>query len=95
MDNKPTLEIDDDGVKRWLLNGEYHREDGPAVEWSNGRKEWYLNGNQHREDGPAIEWRNGDKEWWLNDKEYNFDGWLTANTSLSDEDKLMIKLIYG
>ena len=24
----------------------YHREDGPALEYSNGDKEWWLNGQQ-------------------------------------------------
>ena len=28
----------------WYLNGNLHREDGPAVEYTNGSKEWYLNG---------------------------------------------------
>jgi hypothetical protein len=32
------------GVKRWYLNGERHREDGPAVEDADGYKEWWLNG---------------------------------------------------
>ena len=51
------------------LDDELHRENGPAVEWTNGDKEWYLNGKLHREDGPAVEEANGDKEWWLNGKE--------------------------
>jgi hypothetical protein len=25
------------------LNGELHREDGPAAEWADGSKFWYLN----------------------------------------------------
>ena len=50
------------GDKSWFLNGERHREDGPAIEQANGHKEWYLNGKRHREDGPAIEWSSGDKE---------------------------------
>ena len=29
--------------KVWWLNGQRHREDGPAVEWSNGDKWWSLN----------------------------------------------------
>ena len=49
--------------KEWHLNGQLHREDGPAVECADGRKEWYLNGQLHREDGPAVEYANGDKEW--------------------------------
>jgi len=27
----------------YYLNGKFHREDGPAVEWSNGDKKWFLN----------------------------------------------------
>ena len=30
------------GSIEYYLNGEYHREDGPAVIFSNGRKDWYL-----------------------------------------------------
>jgi 8-oxo-dGTP diphosphatase len=26
------------------MNGQRHREDGPAVEWADGMKSWYLNG---------------------------------------------------
>ena len=63
---KPKCITDDDGTKRWYLNGELHREDGPAVERSNGSKFWYLNGKLHREDGPAREYANGTKEWYLN-----------------------------
>jgi len=60
------------GDKYWY-NGkrELHREDGPAIEYSNGIKYWWLNGELHREDGPAIEYENGDKEWWLNGVKYS------------------------
>ena len=50
--------------------GLYHREDGPAVIWSNGDKEWCINNKLHREDGPAFIDSNGDKSWWLNDIHY-------------------------
>lgn len=33
-----------------------HREDGPALEYLNGKKYWFIDGKIHREDGPAIEW---------------------------------------
>ncbi|MDP2696414.1 MAG: hypothetical protein Q8O87_04190 [bacterium] len=52
----------------WRLDGERHRDDGPAVEWSNGTKSWYINGKCHREDGPAVEGFAGDKWWYLNGK---------------------------
>jgi hypothetical protein len=51
-----------------------HREDGPAIEYVNGRKEWYLNGERHREDGPAVEYANEYKAWWLNDNIHRTDG---------------------
>ena len=63
---KYIVKIDDYGNKFWYMNGERHREDGPALEWADGAKQWCLNGKLHREDGPAIEWENGDKEWWVN-----------------------------
>ena len=46
-----------------------HREDGPAIEWSNGTKSWYRDGKRHREDGPAIETLSGFKEWWVEGNE--------------------------
>ena len=53
------------GYKSWYINGERHREDGPAIEWP-GYKAWFINGTRHREDGPAIEFSNGHKAWYLN-----------------------------
>ncbi len=32
------------GNKEWYKNGELHRENGPAIEWSGGNKDWYVNG---------------------------------------------------
>lgn len=49
------LKTDEHGTKRWLLNNKYHREDGPAIEYPDGRKEWYVDGRLHRVNGPAIE----------------------------------------
>ena len=60
------VDVYDNGDKHWYLNGERHREDGPACEWANGTKYWYLNGKVHRESGPAIEYVSGSKYWFLN-----------------------------
>jgi hypothetical protein len=30
--------------KLWAINGIRHREDGPAVEFTNGDKQWYVKG---------------------------------------------------
>ena len=56
-----------DGDTSWLINGKYHRTDGPAKDWvSDGYKAWFVNGKCHRTDGPAIEYADGDKEWYIN-----------------------------
>jgi hypothetical protein len=65
-----TVRVYDIGTKHWLLNGNLHREDGPAVECADGTKLWYLNGKRHREDGPAIEYSGGGLRWILNGIEY-------------------------
>ena len=69
---KITKKVDEHGIIRYRNEqGKLHREDGPAVERTNGYKEWYLNGKLHREDGPAIEYADGDKSWYINDIEYS------------------------
>jgi hypothetical protein len=70
MDN---LEIDKNGTKLWKLDGKYHRDDGPAIEWANGGKSWYQHGKYHRDDGPAID-VNGDKSWYQHGKRHRDDG---------------------
>ena len=57
------------GTTRWYINGNLHREDGPAIEYQNGGKQWYINGKLHREDGPAFESPSGDKFWYLDGKQ--------------------------
>ena len=61
------------GTKCWFLNGNRHREDGPALTYSNGYKEWFLNGKLHREDGPAVQYIDGTKKWHLEGKEYRYE----------------------
>jgi len=70
------VKVDDDGSKYWYLNDQYHREDGPAIEFAGGSKEWRLNGKLHRTDGPAIECADGSgsKFWFLNGKLHREDG---------------------
>ena len=79
--NKPECKTYHNGAKQWFLNGKYHREDGPAVEYASEYKEWWLNGKRHREDGPAFECASGIKEWFLNDEEVHpetiVDLWLS------------------
>ena len=74
--SQPEMKVYPNGSKFWSLNGQHHREGGPAIEWSDGTKQWFLNDKLHREGGPAIEWANGTKEWWLNGKEFSFEDYI-------------------
>lgn len=38
----------------WYINGQLHREHGPAIEYANGNKKYYINNQLHRNNGPAI-----------------------------------------
>ena len=44
--NKPECKTYPNGAKEWYLNGKLHREDGPAIEWGDGKRWWYLNGKR-------------------------------------------------
>ena len=68
------VDVYDDDAKYWYLNGNRHREDGPAIEHADGSKSWYLNDKLHREDGPAIECAAGYTAWYLNGKRHREDG---------------------
>lgn len=58
------LRIYGNGDRGWWLDGEYHREGGPALEGNNGHKGWRIYGKSHREGGPAIEYADGRKSWY-------------------------------
>ena len=55
--------------------GDYHKEDGPAVEYPNGYKAWFINGERHREDGPARITSEGILQYWLNDRMFIKEDW--------------------
>ena len=67
------VKVYEDRTEWYNLEGQRHRLDGPAVEWSDGHKEWCVNDKLHREDGPAIEWSDGSKSWWINGQELTED----------------------
>lgn len=69
---KSILEIGDNGIKRWYLDNDLHREDGPAIEYiASGTKYWYRHGKFYKIDGPTIEYSNGRKAWYLHGKRIN------------------------
>ena len=50
--------------------GEWHRDNGPALEYKNGTRWWFKNGKAHRLDGPAAEYHDGSKAWYIEGVEY-------------------------
>ena len=50
LNNEPVMETDGYGNKRWYLNDQLHREDGPAIEYANGAEYWYLNDEEVTEE---------------------------------------------
>jgi len=65
----------------YYLNGEFHREDGPAIIWYDGSIYYYVNGVRHREDGPAVIWDDGSKYWYINSKDITkeVNNWIKEN----------------
>ena len=55
-------------------DGEFHREDGPAIIFRDIYIAWYKNGKLHREDGPAEIELNGAKVWYSEGKIHKEDG---------------------
>ncbi len=56
--------------RSYFINGMYHREKGPALEFINGEKQWWENDLRHRLDGPAVEYADGRKAWYIEGKHY-------------------------
>lgn len=80
--DKPAIEIKD--AHKWFINGQPHRENGPAAR-SVGKnlepwEQWYRNGKLHREDGPAIKdakikgyYRDPGEQWWIDGNQLTKD----------------------
>ena len=51
-----------------------HREDGPAIEYTDGTRNWIVDNKLHRIDGPAIVYANGDKQWFVDNNHYLQEG---------------------
>ena len=69
------IEVNEYGTRMYYNSAnKLHRDDGPAIESSDGDKFWYQNGLIHRTDGPAIEYPNGAKFWVQNNLLHRTDG---------------------
>ena len=80
-------------IRYYNAQGQLHREDGPAVERTNGVRGWYRNGEIHREDGPAVEYPDGRVRWFLNGRRYSFCEWA-QRAGLAEEQKTAFRLEY-
>lgn len=80
---KNECEVTTSGTKYYYKDSIYHREDGPAVEYSYGAKHWYQNGLLHRIGGPAVEDKN-QKYFFIEGFEYT-----------EDEYKLLMFTVYN
>jgi len=74
--------IDERGNKIYKNSkAQINRDDGPAIEWTDGTKHWYKEGERHRLDGPACECSNGNKVWYKKGKCHRVDGPAEEYTS--------------
>lgn len=96
---KSIRHVKGDGTIVWSNEiGQFHREDGPAVEYYNGSKLWYVNGRPHRVDGPAVMWACFPSEWWVNGFRITnqIHDWAAEMgidlKNLTEDDKLIIEL---
>jgi hypothetical protein len=68
---KYDITVDGWGTKIYRnKDGEYHRDEGPAVIYENGSKFWYQNGKRHRDEGPAIIFPDGMELYYIYDINY-------------------------
>ena len=74
MEETYTVKVNTNGDRFWFQNGQRHRLDGPAVEFTNGTRFWYQNDLLHRTDGPAAEYTNGTRYWCQNGMLHRLDG---------------------
>jgi hypothetical protein len=62
------------GTRVWHLDGRLHREDGPAVQYSDGGAIWFRCGKCHRDGGPAFILADGGRLWYRHGKVHREDG---------------------
>ncbi|WP_344341422.1 hypothetical protein, partial [Streptomyces rhizosphaericus] len=63
-EDKPVVAAN--GLRQWFVDGQRHREGGPARVYRDGASEWWLEGEKHRTNGPAVDDPLcGDPEFWV------------------------------
>ena len=97
MNNLPTKTQTPEGLTEYRLNGELHREDGPAYDDGEGCKAWYLHGKKHREGAPAVENPDGSRCWFLNGELHREGGPAveTPNPYFGGDRKMVEYYVHG
>lgn len=67
--------IDWEGDEVYVTDGEYHRDDGPAIIYRHGGWLWAQHGDAHRADGPA-QLLDGEYCWAFDGNYSDFDDYL-------------------
>ena len=55
----------------WHILGLFHKDDSPAIIYTNGDHKWMKNSKYHREDGPAVINPDGTQLWFKNGENVN------------------------
>lgn len=64
-----------DGTKKWYSKKrKLHRENGPALKYTDGSEEWFMHGKHHRKNGPAVKEADGTEYWFFNGQLHREDG---------------------
>ena len=80
------VEVDQYGTRYYYNSaGQLHRDEGPAVIYTNGNCEWWQSGQLHRRNGPALEHANGTRCWFLYGRIYSELEYATALAQLPPE----------
>jgi hypothetical protein len=59
--DEPEIALGDGSLRAWVVDGQLHRDDGPALVTSK-KKVWYCHGKRHRDgDLPAVIWLDSSK----------------------------------
>jgi hypothetical protein len=80
----------------WVLNGKYHRKDGPAIEYDDGGKRWIVFGKAHRLDGPAEIYPGKFRYWHIYGRHHHFvnDDERAYNESCNSYKQILLRLLY-
>ena len=56
INDEPSLEYSNDSYNVWHKDGQWHRETGPALIWTNGKKEYYFKHKEYSDIKSDLEW---------------------------------------